>query len=100
MCKGEAPLTAEQLQLGLRQLWRPGWPRDLKDVLADPVRGQLVRAMARCLSRKQPTAGNTPPARRAPVPPTPTAPPIRKQGAQRPVLTFDAKRAAANDYDE
>jgi hypothetical protein len=97
----ESPLTDAQLRLGLRQLWRPGWPDDLATVLQDPVRGNLVRGMARQLSRASATAA---PRRTslpsAPVPATPSEAPRRlpMSGTKRP--HFDARKAAANDLDD
>lgn len=95
----EQALTEEQLRLGLRQLWRPGWPDDLATVLAHPTRGPLVRCMARQLSRQSATAGHATAVLRAtlPVPPTPMQPPASRTARALPRMRFDAKRAAAND---
>ena len=90
--RAEPELTEEQLRLGLRQLWRPGWPNELAAVLAHPVRGPAVRGMARQLSRQLANAGR----RAAPVRATPPVPPTPLH-YRRPRWTFDAKRAAAND---
>lgn len=95
----EQPLTEEQLRLGLRQLWRPGWPDELSAVLAHPVRGPAVRGMARQLSRQVATAGRRTAAvvNPTPVPPTPKHAPVSHQARRHPRAGFDAKRAAAND---
>lgn len=114
--RAEAPLTDEQLRMALRHLWRPGWPEDLQAVLAHPVRGPCVRGLARSLGRAAPTVG-TPPQRQgnalAWVPPTPQVPPRPQRlrtgpgsdspdtlGAWPRRRAFDARRAAANDFDE
>jgi hypothetical protein len=88
--------TDEQLELALRHLWRPGYPRDLREALNHPTFGHCVRGLARNLGRAQPPA--KPPHRLplAPVPATPSAPPIRRQAARG----LDRKRAAANDFDD
>jgi hypothetical protein len=108
MSRVDTPLTQDQLQLAYRQLYRPGWPATLEDVLADPLRGNLVRGMARSLSRaafRMPLASHGLPT--APVPPTPTAPPPKQgqwlatggrwRNSQAP---FDARKAAANDLED
>lgn len=118
MKRGEQPLTQEQLQLGFRQLRRPGWPATLEEALRCPVRSGCIHGMARHLSRAQFNAGqHRPPTLPGapPVPPTPSQPPMRKQaaGLQAPALRLkpgrkpgsgkpavDLKRAAANDRDD
>jgi hypothetical protein len=103
--RGDVPLTRDQLQVAYRQLFRPGWPATLEDVLLDPLRGPLVKGMARSMSRAafrlQMVQHRLP---TAPVPTTPTAPPA-KQGQfvarggrwsnNQPI--FDVRKAAAND---
>jgi hypothetical protein len=108
MKRNEAPLTHDQLQTAYRELYRPGWPATLEAVLLDPLRGNLVRGMARSRSRaafRLPPTHHTLPT--APVPATPTEPP-RKQGQWLPAggrwrnsqPTFDARKAAANDLED
>ena len=46
-----APPTTAQLELALRQLWRPGYPRTLDEALAHPTFGHCVRGLARNLGR-------------------------------------------------
>ena len=102
MKRGETELTQEQLMLAFRQLKRPDWPHTLEGVLADPVRGRLLRGLARQFCREgRPTAPAyrppTPPGA-PPVPPTQLAPPTRRQLRSGP--RFDPRRAAANDFDD
>ena len=81
--KPAPPPTDEQLRLAIRQMRRPHWPSSDEDVLDHPVYGKCVRALARNLSRA-PFAGKPVP---APAP-------------RMPRLTFDPRRAAANDRDD
>lgn len=101
MAKPPEP-TDEQLELALRQLWRPGYPRELREALNHPTFGHCVRGLARNLGRAQPPAKAPHRLPMALVPPTPTAPPPRvgpKPSRQKPGWV-DHKRAAANDFDD
>lgn len=82
--RAKAPPTEAQLRLAIRQMRRPHWPAADDAVLAHPVYGPCVRALARNLSRA-PFAGR----------PVPAPPPMRL-----PRMTFDARSAAANDRDD
>lgn len=64
-----------------------GWPADYEAVMADPVRGRLVRLQATFLARiaAEKEAAHSPP----PAPPIALRPPC-----------FDRKRAAAGDLDD
>lgn len=84
--KPAPPPTNEQLRLAIRHMRRPHWPASDEAVLAHPVYGPCVRALARNLSRA-PFNGRIPPRRAA-------------QAQRLPRLTFDPRRAAANDRDE
>lgn len=102
MKRDEARLTTEQLEMARRHLSRPGWPPTLEAVLADPVRGQCVRGLARSFSRGGVSTGlrYVPPTPRhaPPVPPTPPSTPPPRQQPYRPATPrFDARKAAAND---
>jgi hypothetical protein len=88
--------TKQQLELALRQLWRPGHPRTLHEALEHPTFGHCVRGLARNLGRAQPPAKAPHRLPLAPVPATTTAPPIRRQNPRG----LDRKRAAANDFDD
>jgi hypothetical protein len=117
----KAPLapTTEQLELALRQLWRPGYPRTLAEALDHPTFGTCVKGLAGNLARAQPPAARAHRLPMAPVPPTPTEEPARTR--RRPVGSLasceaqaqlgtwkrlkhpgwiDRKRAAANDFDD
>lgn len=82
----QADLTDEQIDLSLRHQWRPGWPEDRQSCLQDPILGPLIRGLAYRMRRGAWNTGHTSaaPAAAAPV----------------PTLTFDARRAAANDHDD
>lgn len=111
MKQPEPDLTPEQLELAFRQLRRPGRPATLQGFLDHPTLRPALLGMARSLSRApfggQRTPPRTPPGA-PPLPPTPTAPPARRGGAQpggfrlRPMSAarVDRKRAAANDRDD
>jgi hypothetical protein len=112
MKRGETELTLEQLQLGFRQLRRPGWPATLEEALQHPVRSKCIKGMARQLSRAPLSTGQRPPPTPAgapPVPNTPSQAPQRRPMAQplpgtrrraNAAQPFDPKRAAANDRDD
>ena len=92
----------EQLQLAFRQLRRPGWPATLEQALADPLRAPIITCVARDMGRApwRSFAANRPRLCGGTVPPTPETrgPPKRAtKGATK--SSFDAKRAAANDFD-
>jgi hypothetical protein len=97
--------TAEQLQMALRQLRRPFWPEGLDACLAHPIYGPCIRGLARTLARAKPTVAAARPAcaPAATVPPTPSQAEVRRprQGFKpaQAMLPFDARRAAANDFD-
>lgn len=97
----EPELTREQLELGFRQVRRRGWPLTLDAALQDHTHAQLIRGMARCLSRQRPVMDVSAPRTMGagvPVPPTPSgATPPRSTRMVLPRPTFDARRAAAND---
>lgn len=114
-----APPTTDQLELALRQLWRPGYPRTLDEALAHPTFGHCVRGLARNLGRASAPATRPHRLPTAPVPPTPTHEPSRPRrppvGAMAPGEAqarlgtwkralqpgwIDRKRAAANDLDD
>lgn len=88
--------TAEQLAMAYRHINRPGCPDTLEAALASPVWATCIRQLARQLHRARPCIAA--PVRRstAYVPPTPTAP----RQATQPGRRFDARRAAANDFDD
>jgi hypothetical protein len=90
-------LTPEQLRLAYRQLQRPHWPTTLEEALAHPLHGNCIRGLARSLSRPAWHERHPPRPQAPPVPPTPTEPPARRA---LPRLTFDPRRAAANDRDD
>lgn len=117
--RNEPALTEEQLRLAMRHLWRPGWPDDMAAVLKDPQRGPCVRGLARQFLRERPPVAAPrlsslpPPHACPPVPPTPTAPPPSNRHRRGPAVdspdtlgawprrrAFDARRAAANDFDD
>ena len=105
--KHEPELTHEQLQLAFRHLRRPGWPTLLEDVMADPLRAPLVRGLARQMARSVWGSRDTRHALAQPMPPMPATPTPRKSAAKPrptqmrlPHLTFDPRRAAANDKDD
>lgn len=88
--------TPEQLVMAYRHLARPGWPDTLAAALAHPTYGVCLRGLARQLNRAP--ACVPAPVRRSTawVPPTPTAP----RQATQPARRFDARRAAANAFDD
>jgi hypothetical protein len=111
--------TTEQLELALRQLWRPGYPRTLAEALAHPTLGTCVKGLAGNLSRRGQNAHKPHRLPTPPVPPTPTQEPARTRRlpvgslasgeAQARLGTWkrsvqpgwiDRKRAAANDLDD
>jgi hypothetical protein len=99
----EGELTKEQLALAFRQLKRPGWPSTVEDAMKDHTRAQLIRGMARQLSRTKFNAGSRPPftpASAPPVPCTPCSQPARRQFPANQALRFDARMAAANDRND
>lgn len=104
--KPQPELTREQLELGFRQVRRHGWPPTLDAAMQDHTHAQLIRCMARNLSRQRPTAPANAPRRlegAPPVPPTPSSPPApasQRRGLALPRLRFDPRRAAANDRDD
>lgn len=71
-----------------RSPWRPGWPQAREQCLRDPIYGPLVRGLAYRMRRG---AWGGLPQNTAPSTPAP---------APLPHLTFDARRAAANDHDD
>lgn len=89
--------TREQLQLAWRHLARPGWPDTLDAALAHRSYSVALHGLARQLARA-PVCVQPP--QRTPstayVPPTPTAP----RQPTKPGRRFDARRAAANDFDD
>ena len=101
--------TPQQLQLAVRQLWRPGWPgfpTDPQASIDHPTYGVCVRGQARTLSRA-PLC--TAPRRAYGLPnllpasvPAATAPaaPTKPRRGYVPAGAFDARRAAANDRDD
>lgn len=118
MAKRPEP-TTEQLELALRQLWRPGYPRTLAEALDHPTFGHCVRGLARNLGRVQPPAAAPHRLPTPPVPPTPQQEPAHTRRravgslasgqAQAQLGTWkrpnqpgwiDRKRAAANDLDD
>jgi hypothetical protein len=113
------PPTTEQLELALRHLWRPGYPRTLAEALEHPTFGPCVKGLAGNLSRRSPQAHKPHRLPVAPVPATPTEEPARTR--RKPVGSLasgeaasqlgtwkrlnhpgwiDRKRAAANDLDD
>lgn len=94
------PPTTDELLAALariRTLPRcAGWPADVQQVLADPVRGRLLRIEALRVRRL--------PAQRARLAPLQRARRNARPRAQRalppPMSLFDRKRAAAGDRDE
>lgn len=83
------PLSEEQIGLALRHLWRPGWPAAREDCLRDPICGPLIRALAYRLRRGAWVAHRDMQAAQA-----------KTASAPLPTLTFDSRRAAANDHDD
>jgi len=69
----ERALTPAQLQAAWCQLHRPGRPATVEEALAHPLYSPLLRGTARAISR---------------------------EAQQRARPTFDARRAAANDFDD
>lgn len=109
MKPGEEPLTAEQLAIAWRQMRRPlTWPGTLEEAMADPSREKCIRGYARSLARSvgrppfRPTGAA--PAHSLPaaaVPPTPAEAPVRRLPPTRQHMPrFDARKAAANDFDD
>jgi hypothetical protein len=105
--------TLEQLNLALRQLWRPGYPRTVTEALAHPTFGTCVKGLARNIGRRGPQSHQAHSLPSAPVPPTPTAPravPRNRAGGggnsiglwlrPNPPQWIDGKRLAANDRDD
>ena len=95
----EPALTDEQLALALRHLQRPHWPKLLADALAHPMYGPLVRGLARQMGRQRVCLPAWAPTQRPAAPPVP-ATPTGLAWARPARNTFDARRAAANDFDE
>jgi hypothetical protein len=96
----EGDLTEGQLALAFRQLKRPGWPSTVEEAMHDHVKAQLIRGMARWLSRQPFNFGSKPPftpAGAPPVPSTPSSAPARRQVPVNQAPRFDARMAAAND---
>ena len=102
--------TDEQLRLALRHLWRPGWPATLDATLVHATYGVCVRGLARNLgraaTRRAQLAAAAEPERTPLLPvartahPSPTPPaPTRARTPRQPQL-FDARKAAANDFDD
>lgn len=100
-----APVTAEQLQLAWRQVrFQPGWPPTLEAALANHTKAICLQGIARNLGRasvcaqpQRPGPATAPAA--PPVPATPSSKPSTTH-RQRPArFDFDARRAAANDFD-
>lgn len=118
------PLTPEQLTLAFRHLARPGWPTLLADALAHRIYGPAIRGLARNFGRRG--VCQAAPAHSLPRPPAPPTPPSTLEHMPRgphskakgpataltvwPTPTsrrtattagrFDAKKAAAGDFDE
>lgn len=108
--------TAEQLALAWRHMRRPAsWPATLEAALQDPrcavCLAGYARTMACTIARAPFRAGSTAgPVHSlpvgAPVPPTPSHQPARHGGtaaqrrAKQSAQPFDARRAAANDFDD
>lgn len=96
--------SRQQQELAYRQLRSPNWPDTLDAALAHHSYAVCINAVARRLSRANVCAGGRPPRVGQPdafVPPTPTQPPVARR-MRLPNLTgrFDARRAAANDFDD
>jgi hypothetical protein len=105
MKRGETALTAQQLAEAWQRMRRPAtWPDSMAQALQDPVRANCIRGYARWLARWKATARPVHSLPTAPVPPTPTAPPSRQAARHLPnkraQLRFDARKAAANDFDD
>lgn len=106
---GETTLTQEQLALAWRHMRRPHWPATLEQALRHPVYGPGLRGLARNLSRTAWNASSGPthslPCAHVPKTPAfPPAPPPRQRAATKrrapmPADLFDARKAAANDFD-
>lgn len=97
--------TLQQLQIAFRHISRPGWPPTLEQALAKPHYALCLRAMAQNLGRAsvcgpaQRPGPTTAPAA-PPVPATPSTRSSTTAHRQRPArFDFDARRAAANDFD-
>jgi hypothetical protein len=88
--------TREQLVLAWRHLARPGWPDTLDAALQHPTYSVCIRGLARQLPRAPACVPAPVRNSSAYVPPTPTAPRSTTQHGRR----FDARRAAANDFDD
>ena len=94
--------TQEQIELAWRQMRRPAsWPGTLQAALRDRTRAICIKGYARSLARSlgRPAFNSYAAARHSrpsgPVPPTPTEPPVRRTKPP----PFDARKAAANDFD-
>lgn len=103
MKRPEPELTPAQLQAAWRHMRRPGWPATVEEALRDPILGPGLRGTARAFSREaRPAPASTyrppTPAGAPPLPATPSHAPGRRLARNGP--RFDARRAAANDFDD
>lgn len=93
--------TPAHLEQALRQLRCHGWPLSVEACLAHAVYGPCLRVRARQLARAEllPRREPAAPARPEPVllPPAPHKPAPTSSPTTRP--WFDARKAAANDFD-
>lgn len=85
--------TEEQLRLAFRQMRRPNWPDTFEAAMQSHTLAVCIRGRARNLARA-PVCGPTSAPAPAP-PPRPTPAPALPRRAP----SFDARRAAANDFD-
>lgn len=86
----QLPLHPDQLAEALRRLAPRGWPATVEAVLACPLRARILEGYARTLARRKARHAQRQMLR-----------PPQAAGALRlPRLTFDARRAAANDHDD
>lgn len=102
-------LSREQLQAAWHAIRRQGWPDTLDEVLADPVRGRMVRVVAQLNARGHAistAAAATPPAVRRTTVVRPEPPPLRGTHPRaQPAPTArahatDRKRLASGDRDD
>jgi hypothetical protein len=91
--------TREQLVMAYRHLARPGWPGTLDAAMAHATYSVCIRGLARQLNRTPACVAAPVRTPKAYVPPTPTAPRAIKPATPK-ALRFDARRAAANDFDD
>lgn len=99
-----ATVSPEQMQLAWRHARRLHWPATLEAALQVPHYAICLTGIARNLSRAPWPHGAPQAPAMAAVPPTPAAPPPAAPSNTRRVAghrgSFDARRAAANDFDE